>query len=203
MARCSTSGLAAIGRDEPWWWDLSVLLGVTNRTDSPMFYRHRCSDDDTERRIYLRGPEHINTNKMYPCVAACHFTISLVTLLCQKSLKNPPMDDFSSVMKLQWTFDSGWTEFWVSKNERNLWLIWVMKDKNQIVLQLGSHLGWTFCFAGSLSCSLIKMFTKCAHWTSSHQISIWFLIQTWIKSDDAVVVFEFKHLLNYSLREGH
>lgn len=96
-ARCSTSGLAAIGRDEPWWWDLSVLLGITNKTDSPMFYRHRCSDNDTERRIYLRGPEHINTNEMYPYVAVCH---------CQKSLKNSPMDDFSSVMKLQWTFDS-------------------------------------------------------------------------------------------------
>lgn len=106
MARCSTSGLAAIGRDEPWWWDLSVLLGITNRADSPMFYRHRCTDNDTERRIYLRGPEQINTNKMYPCVAVCHFKISLVTLHCQKSLKNPPMDDFSSVMKLQWTFDS-------------------------------------------------------------------------------------------------
>lgn len=132
MARCSTSGLAAIGRDEPWWWDLSVLLGITNKTDSPVFYRHRCSDNDTERRLYLRGPEHINTTKMYPCVAVCHFKISLVTLHCQKSLKNPPMDDFSSVMKLQWTFDSGWTEFWqVSKNERKIWLIWVMKDKKQ------------------------------------------------------------------------
>lgn len=131
MARCSTSGRAAIGHDEPRRWDLSVLLGITNKTDSPMFYGHRCYDSDTEKKISTWAWTH-----------KCKYNVSICGCV---SFQNIPRD--SSLSKIPekspdgWFFISGetalnfwlrWTEFWlVSKNERNLWLIWVMKDKKQ------------------------------------------------------------------------
>lgn len=146
MARCPTSRRAAIGRDDPRWWDLSVPLGKTNKTYSLMFYGHCCYDDDRERRIYLRGPEHINKNEMYQSMTVYHFKIAPVTPRCQKSLKNPLITD-SSVMKQRWTFDSDGLSTTASNSENSWGLFQEDKEDKQSqqslsTSYLGQKLSW-------------------------------------------------------------
>lgn len=93
----------------------------------------------------VRGPEHINTNEMYPCVAVCHFKISLVTLRCKKIPEKSPNGWFFISDETAMNYWLRWTEFWQQfpkmkgTFDSSEW--WKTRNKHQIVLQMWSHLG--------------------------------------------------------------